>query len=267
MKQIYISESNNPYDNQILEHYFFYEYQEPILLLYVNEPCVVIGRHQNPWQEIHLNALYEKEMSFVRRLSGGGTVYHDLGNLNFAFFYNEGESKVKDNFDFIISRLKTLGVELSLTERNDLLYNNRKVSGNAFYRRGRRRLHHGTLLIDTDLKDLWSVLKFDHDDFTDKSVKSVKSPVVNLAHEFYGVDIQSVIDALSKDLMVIQEIEASKLLIDQYDSYEWLFGETPRFRYHFKGHDFLVKDGYIVESAIESLVNQKFDIEVIEKEL
>lgn len=265
MRQVYISDSNDPYYNQLLEHYFFYEYHESVLFLYVNSPCVVIGRHQNPWQEINLNALNDKRIPFVRRLSGGGTVYHDMGNVNFAFFYNEGESSVDENFELIVSRMNDLGIELSRSERNDLLHQENKVSGNAFYRRGKRRLHHGTLLIDSDLTDLWSVLRFDHEGFSDKSVKSFRSSVVNLAH-VYDVTIDKVIDTLSKDMLRLDSISVPQAM-DQYISYDWLYGETPRFKYSTSGYEFLVKDGYIVESDIKTLINNRFDMDEIQKKV
>lgn len=263
----FISTSNHPHYNQALEHYLFYHFDEDILLLYVNQPSVIIGRHQNPWKEIHLDVLESKGMVLSRRLSGGGTVYHDEGNLNFAFIYNGSSRSTSDNFHYVTEQLKSLDIQLIQSKRKDLLYKKYKVSGNAFYNRGKRRLHHGTLLINADLNVLWSVLRFDHEDFKDKSVVSIKSDVMNLKTVYPSLTVKKVMMSLKGDLVELEGVDLPKDLMDKYTGDHWLYGETPNFEYWNASYKFKVCQGRIVESEIKSLIDKKFEIHKIKKEV
>jgi lipoate-protein ligase A len=238
---------------------------DQILLLYVNEPSVVIGRNQNPWKEINTKNALEEGVHVVRRISGGGTVYHDLGNINFSFIYNKGYSSVEDNFKVIKEAIASLGIDLDVTKRNDLFYRDKKVSGNAFYNRGTRHMHHGTLLIDTDTSDLWKILNFEHDKFIAKGVDSVKSPIINLKSLVSDLSVSKVFKALreSFDGEVIVDVEG---LEDDYDyqAWSWVYGETPKFE--FLGTDnLIVEDGKVVKINGVECHEMKFDEYVLKE--
>lgn len=256
-KGIFISGTHNPYDNQSMETYLFNERKEYdlLLMIYINNPCVVIGRNQNPWKEINTQVAKEKNISVLRRVSGGGTVYHDLGNVNFSFIYNTGYSSVKENFSTVIKAIGSLGVELHLNARNDLCYDRYKISGNAFYKRGNRHMHHGTLLVNSDFTDLWQVLKFDKDAFTSQSIPSVKSEVMNLNLINDKVTIAKILEELSQ---VYQGESISVPMIhDQvYKAWDWIYGQTPLFTY--KTHqNFTVKSGRVIKIDGETINEMK----------
>lgn len=262
--KILVSNSYDPYFNQSVESHIFYNTEDYVLMLYVNEPCVVIGRNQNPWKEVNMEGL---SVPLIRRLSGGGTVYHDKGNLNFSFIYNEGDTTVEKNFDYVMDRLKMLGIDLSLTPRNDLFYRDAKVSGNAFYRRGNRRLHHGTLLIDVDTSALWQHLKFDHSKFKCKSVPSHKSPIINLKAVIPHLTPREVMTALAYDHdHYLMKKDVKSLDFDQYKSKTWLLEETPKFKYEYNGLSIEIIDGRI-KSDIISIDDKLFSETLIKKEV
>jgi len=199
-------------------------------MVYVNEPCVVIGRHQNPWIEVNQERLKALGLPLQRRRSGGGTVYHDLGNLNFSFIYNRGRRTHEDNFKVIIEAVKSFGIHLEVNDRKDLCYRAFKVSGNAFYQKGNRMMHHGTLLVKTDFQSLWGLLSFDSSGFEQKGVRSVRSDVVNLSDINRDIDVKSltqrIIDSFKgEDLGPIVAYDKT------YASWQWLYGQTPAFKY------------------------------------
>jgi lipoate-protein ligase A len=262
--KVLVSNGHNPYFNQALESHIFYHTDDFVLMLYINAPCLVIGRNQNPWKEINMNNL---DIPLVRRLSGGGTVYHDRGNVNFSFIYSEGDTTVEKNFEYIRHRLSMFGINLEVNARNDLMYKENKVSGNAFYRRGKRRLHHGTLLVDVDTKDLWHYLNFDHEKFKCKSVPSKKSPIINLKEVVPYMTSKDVIDLLKYDLEhYMLDFDVSTLDTDQYKSPTWILEETPKFQYQYMGLIIDVVKGYI-KSDLNSIDNKMFSETLIKKEV
>ncbi len=263
MFKILVSNSNNPYINQTIESQLFYDTDDFVLFVYINEPSVVIGRNQNPWKEIQMDHL---DVNLVRRLSGGGTVYHDYGNVNFSFVYTEGQTTIKNNFDYILYCISKLDVKLHITERNDLFYQNKKVSGNAFYRRGNRRMHHGTILVDVDTSDLWKVLNFDHDSYVCKSVPSVKSDIINLKTIKPNLTVHNVITALSEGKESYGHIEVNDDSLTYYQSSSWMYEETPKFKYLFNGYEIEIVSGY-VKSDIKTIDNKMFDETFVKKEV
>lgn len=158
---------------------------EVILYLWQNANTVVIGRHQNPWQECHMQKIEEDSVSLVRRLSGGGAVYHDLGNLNFTFITTDKLYDVHRQLSVIIEAVQGLGITAQFSGRNDILAEGKKFSGNAFYRTKNKRYHHGTLLVDVDKEKMGRYLNVTLPKLQGNGVKSVKSRVVNLK-EFNG---------------------------------------------------------------------------------
>eukprot|EP00127_Corallochytrium_limacisporum_P001023 Clim_evm22s34 gene=Clim_evmTU22s34 len=206
---ILLSKNHDPFVNLAFEEYIFRRWSfvtKPYLLLYVNRPCVVIGRNQNPWQECNLSAMAERQIPLVRRKSGGGAVYHDLGNLNMSMLttgdiydkYRTAEvvrkavTSLKDT-----DRFKDLSTSITpaSSDRQDVLLGDHKVSGSA-YKIGRNAYHHCTLLIDADLNGLRGLLRHpfgETAEWRSKGVESVRSPVTNVG-EFMAVNEHGTID-------------------------------------------------------------------------
>ena len=182
MRYIY-NDSTEPYFNLALEEYFLKQTDEEYFILWRNEPCIVVGKNQNTLSEIHLEFVKERNIKVVRRLTGGGAVFHDLGNINFTFIVND-ESSFNDFKGFvapIIGTLKTLGIDAEFSGRNDMLIEGKKFSGNAQCKHKSRVMHHGTLLFSSNMNDLSGALKPKDIKFSDKSVKSVASRVTNIS--------------------------------------------------------------------------------------
>jgi len=188
--QIIYSTSNSPTFNLAAEEYLFTERQDDLLFLYVNEPSVIIGCNQAIRNEVDLEYCAQNEIRIVRRMSGGGAVFHDLGNLNFCYIFNKEESKSSLNTDFlkpIVKILTDLGVPVEIGKRKDLwLQSQYKISGTASHVAKNRELHHGTLLYDTNLKLLEKSLSSIQKDESVKAIASVPSKVKNLRTWFEG---------------------------------------------------------------------------------
>ena len=178
-----ISPYSSPYFNLASEEYLLKNFQEDVFLLYRNIPSIVVGKHQNTLAEINLPFVQEKEILVARRISGGGTVFHDLGNLNFAFFTSGKEGELVDYKRAtlpIIEALKEMGLEVRLGKRNELLLEGLKISGTASHVFKQRVLHHGTLLFSSEMGSMSAALKTVQDRFTDRAVRSVRSRVTNI---------------------------------------------------------------------------------------
>jgi len=222
---IYISGTGyDPYYNLAVEQYMFDEMpaSQTYFMLWQNDNTIVVGKYQNTAEEIDGAYTAERKINVVRRLSGGGAVYHDMGNLNFTFITDQGS----DGFDFrsftrpIVRTLAKLGIEAEFNSRNDLTIAGKKFSGNAQYFKHKRVMHHGTLLFDSDLDVLQSALKSKprtkQDEYASKSRKSVPSRVANIS-EF-----------LSSPMSLAQ---FQKCLVDE------VAGEEELVPYSFTGHD------------------------------
>jgi len=174
---------SDPYFNLAAEEYFLKNFQEDIFMLWRSRPAVVVGKHQNALAEINHEFVRDNQIPVVRRLSGGGTVFHDPGNVNFTFIRNV-ESIADVNFKVftnpVIDALKKLGIDAYTSGRNDLLIDGKKISGNAEHVHRSRVLHHGTLLFDSRLDALKGALKVDLSRFEDKAVQSNRSEVTNI---------------------------------------------------------------------------------------
>ena len=179
---VVLSKEHNPYTNHAIEEILLKEYSAytRILFLWTNSASVVFGRNQNPWKEIHVQRAQEDGIVLIRRLSGGGTVFHDLGNLNYSFLEPQNHYDEALHYEIICNSILEFGVELVKNKRKDLLLDGLKVSGNAFYLKGNRRLHHGTLLVNTDENFIWKVLKKGAENIESKGISSVTSKVTTL---------------------------------------------------------------------------------------
>ncbi len=227
--------TTDPYRNLAVEEYLFLHSDDDVLLLWQNEPTVVIGKNQNAYAELALDVIRERGVHIARRITGGGAVYHDLGNVNFSLI---STTKGRDGLDFaafcapMIEALADLGIRAELSGRNDLLVNGKKFSGNAQHASGDRVLHHGTLLFDSDLDALSAVLRVDEEKLRARAVRSVRSRVTNLRpYLAEDCDVQEFMARLGNRLCQIlgatplvppanAEIER---LSERNRSAEWLF--------------------------------------------
>ena len=177
--QIIHSTSNSPTFNLAAEDFLLSERQDDLLFLYVNEPSVIIGCNQAIRNEVDLDFCTENDIQVVRRMSGGGAVYHDLGNLNYCFISNKIDGKSAINDDFlqpIVEVLSTFGVSAEIGKRKDLwLPDGYKISGTASHVSKNRELHHGTLLYETNLEMLEKALSPNLKDERVKAISSVRS--------------------------------------------------------------------------------------------
>ncbi len=231
--------TTDPYYNLALEEYLFSHTNDDVFMLWQNDRTVVIGRNQNAYAELDLDFARENGIKIARRITGGGAVYHDMGNLNYSYISAKKEQKEIDFASFcapIVSVLRSLGIEATLSGRNDLLVGDKKISGNAQHSAGGRVLHHGTLLYDSDLSVLSKVLRADPEKLKAKAIRSVSSRVMNLKEILPlegGVD--GLADAILKGLMIntggeLAEIPICKeidALAERNASDEWLFPSQP----------------------------------------
>ena len=158
--------------------------EETYLLFYINQPSIIIGKNQNTIEEINTKYVDENGIIVVRRLSGGGAVYHDLGNLNFSFITKDDGNSFHNFKKFtepVVAALKRLGVDAELSGRNDLMANGRKISGNAQFSTKGRMFSHGTLLFDSEIEHVVSALKVKKDKIESKGIKSIRSRVANIS--------------------------------------------------------------------------------------
>lgn len=170
----------DPYYNLAVEEYLFEFLDDDVFMLWQNEKTVVIGKNQNAFTEIDLKIAEQLDIKIARRITGGGAVYHDLGNVNYSYITKGGEINFEKFAAPVISALKTLGINAELSGRNDLTVLDKKISGNAQFTKNNRTLHHGTLLFDSNLEKLDNVLKVDREKLESKAIKSVSSRVTNI---------------------------------------------------------------------------------------
>ena len=208
---------------------------EDVFMLWQNEPTVVIGKNQNAYAEINTEYVESNNIHVARRITGGGAVYHDLGNVNYTFISSNTKEGSIDFVHFtepIIEALGEMGICARLSGRNDILIGNRKISGNAQYSNNGRVLHHGTLLFDTDITMLSGALKVDREKIETKAIKSVSSRVTNIkAHLREDITIDRFIEILaafvcekySTKPSSPPSLEDIRDLYDRQCSKEWIF--------------------------------------------
>lgn len=240
--KVYLSESFEPKFNLSIEEWLMdcSEPDEVILFLWQNENTIVIGRNQNPYKECDVKKLKEDDVCLIRRLSGGGAVYHDLGNLNFTFIASDSNYDVENNLKVIIDAIDKFGVKSFFNGRNDLLVDERKFSGNAFLSDKGKSCHHGTLLVDVNLDKLSRYLTVSPLKLKSKGIESVLSRVVNLKEICPQMTIESLKAALITSFNEFYNTEAITMTlneneidvakyVEKYKSWEWNYSESPDF--------------------------------------
>ena len=243
----YVNNSNNPAFNIALEEYCFKQLRDidEIFLLWINEPTIVVGKYQNTIEEINTEYTREKGIHVIRRISGGGAVYHDLNNLNYTIISNRDKGQEGFNFkEFskpIIETLAELGVKAEFTGRNDLEIDGQKFCGNAQAYIKDRVMHHGCLLFNVDFSALGNALKVSKDKIESKGVKSVRSRVTNiLPHLKTPITVEEfgdkIMEYMKKQYPDMKEYVFSKEELDYIAkraevkrSWEWNYGESPEF--------------------------------------
>ena len=242
-----ISPYTDPYFNLASEEYLLKWFREDVFLLYRNLPSIVVGKHQNTLSEINLPYVQEQEILVARRISGGGSVFHDEGNLNFAFFTTGKEGELVDYRRAtlpIVEAMGKMGLKVSLGKRNELLIKGLKISGTASHVYKHRVLHHGTLLFSSELEQLSTALDSIRDKFTDRAVKSVRSGVANV-RDFLAepMDMEQFQERILNHVLNLNEKnriykfsetdinEISSLRESKFSTWEWNFGYSPRYQY------------------------------------
>lgn len=195
-KAIYLATSHDCAANLAGEAYLLSLEYDHILYLWVNDPCIVIGRYQNPFAECNLKNMQEQNVQLVRRQSGGGAVYHDRGNLCFTLIGNKETTTKEENFALVLKALANLGLVCELSGRNDILLDGKKISGNAFQTTAAKFCHHGTLLVSSDLSVMSNYLTPSSNKLASKAVKSVSSRVGNLKEKREDITSEMVQQAL-----------------------------------------------------------------------
>lgn len=237
----------DPTINLAIEEYALknLDINETYLLFYINKPSIIIGKNQNTIEEINTEYVEGNGIQVVRRLSGGGAVYHDLGNLNFSFITkDDGESfhNFRKFTEPVIEALQKLGVNAELSGRNDILAEGRKISGNAQFSTRGRMFSHGTLLFDSEMDHVVSALNVKKDKIESKGIKSIRSRVANISEflsdiisieEFRSLLLKNIFGGLEEiPEYVLTEEDWEKiyqLSEERYRNWDWNYGKSPKF--------------------------------------
>ncbi len=257
---IILSEHNDPFQNIATEEYLLKNFNEDIFYLYINSKSIVVGKHQNTLSEINYKFVKENNIPVVRRLSGGGTVFHDPGNINFCFISSGAKGELVNFKKYttpIVNFLNSIGVKAHFGGRNDILIDGCKISGNASHVFKSRVMHHGTLLFNSQLKSLTQALKNDPLKFKDKAVKSVRSKVTNIhEHLTNNKEVKVFVEELSAyiienyecssyTLSVNDNKEINKLVENKFNTWQWNYGYSPK---------------YELKKRIKSVSGKRFEI-------
>ncbi|MBQ9080208.1 MAG: lipoate--protein ligase [Clostridia bacterium] len=268
----YISDSFDVYSNMALEKHLTLTAarDECVLYLWRNERTVVIGRNQNCWAECRVSTLEADGGHLARRLSGGGAVYHDVGNLNFTFAASAENYDVARQCRVIAEAVGEFGLCAEVSGRNDILIDGAKFSGNAFWRFGQNHYHHGTILIRTDTEAMARYLSVDPAKLKAKGVSSVRSRVVNLAELSPDINVNSMTAALRKAFGKVYGLEVNEGVLPtaevlepiraEFAADEWKYSRTPEFshklteRFAWGGImlELDVREGYVVDCEVFS---------------
>lgn len=264
-----------PYFNLAAEEYFLKTLDTQAadyVFIYVNSPAVVVGRNQNIYEEVNLHYCLDKQIDICRRISGGGTVFHDLGNINIAFFkasksnnINNYEYFMQDLFRFLESK----GIKAYLNERNSIFVGNKKIGGNAQFTDRRNIVSHCTLLFDADLNQLEQAIQSPFKQIESRASKSVRSEVINLSQLLkettmvqFLQELQTFYEQHSRfQLVLLNENEQSLIKMQympKYESFDWIYARSPKCEIYVKNEHFVIENGHVLSSSKDLLQKMKF---------
>ena len=269
---LYESTGYDPYRNLALEQHLLESVPEGTCILYLwqNQNTVVIGRNQNAWKECRMTLLEEEGGHLARRLSGGGAVFHDLGNLNFTFLVPQADYDLDRQFSVIQEAVRSFGIPAEKSGRNDVLSEGRKFSGNAFYKNGTQAYHHGTLLVDVDMQKMGRYLNPSKAKLQSKGVDSVRARVVNLRELNPEVTTQKLKTAMAEAFSAVYSLPLNRMgeetldlaqvdsLYRHYSSWEWRCGRKLPFT--FEWEDRFPWGGIQIALQVESGVVQQAQV-------
>jgi lipoate---protein ligase len=268
-------DTTDPFFNLAIEEHLLKSSKEEYLILYVNNPSVIIGKHQSGHREVNTKFVYENQIPVIRRISGGGTVFHDNGNLNFSFIRQTESGKQIDFRKYIqpvIDFLESVGVEARFEGKNDLKVDGLKISGNAEHVLGNRVLHHGTLLFSTSMELLRNSIRKDTSGYTSRAIVSNPASVINLnekMNRFQNIDefrsemmdyfLKNFSGNVSYKLSQKEVLIAESLSDSKYKTWEWNWAYGPeytftnRFEINKSVHscNLFIKEGIIRECSVE----------------
>jgi len=245
--ELIINRSTNPAYNLALEEYALTKMNRDVIILWRNASAVIIGRNQNVLEEMDMNYIRDHDITVIRRQSGGGAVFHDLGNINYTVIHEMGKDDFSNYRKFtapICDFLQSLGVNAQLQGRNDLTINDMKFSGNAQAVKNGRIMHHGTIMFHADVAHLAGALRPNKTKIESKGVKSIRSRVTNVAdHLPKPMDVEEFFERLAGYFRAhtqgIQEyrltpadiVAVEQLVTEKYGTWEWNIGRSPAYNY------------------------------------
>ncbi|MEB3060863.1 biotin/lipoate A/B protein ligase family protein [Parvimonas micra] len=291
---IFIKNKNTDvYFNLAMEEYFFEKFKkDEVFMLWINEPSVVIGKHQNLIEELNMKYCFEKNIKIARRISGGGTVVHDFGNLNYTYITNTTGDTALDFKEFLkpmYKALLNLKINANISPRNDFRVLEKKICGHSQFMRKKRVLHHGCILFDSNLDNLRNALNVKNKKIISKSAKSVKSSVANLKEiSKLDYEISDFLEKLKTEILKTQEnfeiyeltkediLKIEKIKSEKYATKDWIYGQSPKCTFILdEERDYTVEiEGGRIEkinigydNKFESLIGLYFEYEEIKNKI
>lgn len=281
------------YFNLAMEEYIFEKFKEDeVFMLWINEPSVVIGKHQNLIEELNMKYCFENNIKIARRLSGGGTVVHDFGNLNYTYITNTTGDTALDFKEFLkpmYNALLNLNIDANISPRNDFRVEEKKICGHSQFMRKKRVLHHGCILFDSNLDNLRNALNVENKKIISKSAKSVKSSVANLKEiSKLDYEISDFLEKLKNEILKSQEnfeiyeltkediLNIDKIKSEKYATKDWIYGQSPKCTFILdEERDYTVEiyDGKIEkinicnENKLDGLIRIYFEYEEIKNKI
>ena len=281
------------YFNLAMEEYIFEKFKEDeVFILWINEPSVVIGKHQNLIEELNMKYCFEKNIKIARRISGGGTVVHDFGNLNYTYITNTTGDTALDFKEFLkpmYNALLNLKIDANISPRNDFRVLEKKICGHSQFMRKKRVLHHGCILFDSNLDNLRNALNVKNKKIISKSAKSVKSSVANLKEiSKLDYEISDFLEKLKNEILKTQEnfeiyeltkediLNIDKIKSEKYVTKDWIYGQSPKCTFILdEERDYTVEiDGGKIEkinmgddNKFDSLIGLYFEYEEIKNKI
>ena len=291
---IFIKNKNTDvYFNLAMEEYFFEKFKkDEVFMLWINEPSVVIGKHQNLIEELNMKYCFENNIKIARRLSGGGTVVHDFGNLNYTYITNTTGDTALDFKEFLkpmYNALLNLNIDAHISPRNDFRVLEKKICGHSQFMRKKRVLHHGCILFDSNLDNLRNALNVKNKKIISKSAKSVKSSVANLKEiSKLDYEISDFLEKLKNEILKTQEnfeiyeltkediLNIDEIKSEKYVTKDWIYGQSPKCTFFLdEERDYTVEiDGGKIEkinmgddNKFDSLIGLYFEYEEIKNKI